>query len=391
MERAATDAEPRSISLTPGRRGRHPAGGGLQPASPAADRRALSGRHPRADAVGADARRPRRHRVDPGGARRPLSQAWAPNPARPDAAGHHWFLGDGMVHGIAIGGGSGAVVPQPLDPLAPRRRGARAGRRRRGRGGAATTPSTPTWSRSAAAPSPWWKPAASPSSCPTAWRSSATTRSTARSTARSPGIRTATRSPASSTRSPMTAASGTRVRHVVVSPAGRVVRDVRDRGPAWPLHPRLRLHRAVRGRAGPAGHLLDAGRARRPRVSVPLEPGAPRPRRPAAARRRRRQHHLVRGRAVLRVPRRQRVRRRGRHGHARRHRLRDHVRLGRPRVGCARAGSSAGRSIRRLRRVDRRVDRPDAAGVSPHRRAPVRPAVPLRLHRVGAARRQPAA
>ena len=24
------------------------------------------------------------------------------NPAKPDPAGHHWFLGDGMVHGIAI-------------------------------------------------------------------------------------------------------------------------------------------------------------------------------------------------------------------------------------------------------------------------------------------------
>jgi len=24
------------------------------------------------------------------------------NPVRPDPAGHHWFLGDGMVHGIAI-------------------------------------------------------------------------------------------------------------------------------------------------------------------------------------------------------------------------------------------------------------------------------------------------
>ncbi len=27
------------------------------------------------------------------------------NPARPDPAGHHWFLGDGMVHGLAIGDG----------------------------------------------------------------------------------------------------------------------------------------------------------------------------------------------------------------------------------------------------------------------------------------------
>jgi carotenoid cleavage dioxygenase-like enzyme len=27
------------------------------------------------------------------------------NPVNPDPAGHHWFLGDGMVHGIAIVGG----------------------------------------------------------------------------------------------------------------------------------------------------------------------------------------------------------------------------------------------------------------------------------------------
>ena len=27
------------------------------------------------------------------------------NPVKPDPAGHHWFLGDGMVHGIGIGGG----------------------------------------------------------------------------------------------------------------------------------------------------------------------------------------------------------------------------------------------------------------------------------------------
>ena len=28
-----------------------------------------------------------------------------PNPVRPDPAGHHWFTGDGMVHGVAVSGG----------------------------------------------------------------------------------------------------------------------------------------------------------------------------------------------------------------------------------------------------------------------------------------------
>ena len=65
-----------------------------------------------------------------------------------------------------------------------------------------------------------------PSSCPRPWKSSATTRSTARSTARSPGTRIRTRSPASTTPSPMTAASGTPSATSSSRPAGKVVRDV---------------------------------------------------------------------------------------------------------------------------------------------------------------------
>ena len=44
-----------------------------------------------------------------------------PNPITPPAAAsHHWFVGDGMVHGLRIARWPGAVVPQPLDPLAGR-------------------------------------------------------------------------------------------------------------------------------------------------------------------------------------------------------------------------------------------------------------------------------
>ena len=41
---------------------------------------------------------------------------------------YHWFIGDGMVHGVDLRGGGAELVPQPVGPLAR-------GRRRAGRGG----------------------------------------------------------------------------------------------------------------------------------------------------------------------------------------------------------------------------------------------------------------
>jgi hypothetical protein len=40
-----------------------------------------------------------------------------PNPIAADPRTYQWFLGDGMVHGLRIEGGRGALVSQSLGPL----------------------------------------------------------------------------------------------------------------------------------------------------------------------------------------------------------------------------------------------------------------------------------
>ena len=45
-----------------------------------------------------------------------------PNPIAPDPANYHWFLGNGMVHGVRAARRARRVVPQPLRA---RRRGGR--------------------------------------------------------------------------------------------------------------------------------------------------------------------------------------------------------------------------------------------------------------------------
>ena len=39
-----------------------------------------------------------------------------PNPYRMPEGPYHWFLGDGMIHGVELGDGYRALVPQPLGP-----------------------------------------------------------------------------------------------------------------------------------------------------------------------------------------------------------------------------------------------------------------------------------
>ena len=51
-----------------------------------------------------------------------------PNPIGPvDPATHHWFTGDGMVHGVRLGGRPGRLVPRPHGALDGGERGARRG------------------------------------------------------------------------------------------------------------------------------------------------------------------------------------------------------------------------------------------------------------------------
>ena len=99
----------------------------------------------RAGARGADRDRPARDRAP---LPRHLDGRYlriGPNPLDDPGENYHWFLGDGMVHGVRIVDGRGEVVPQPLRAL--RRRRPRSASRSRARTGrSATSPPTPTCS-----------------------------------------------------------------------------------------------------------------------------------------------------------------------------------------------------------------------------------------------------
>ena len=162
-----------------------------------------------------------------------------------------------------------------------------------------------------------------------------------------------------------------------------------DPGRARPVDPRLRDHRALRDHPRPAGHLLDEGADRRAPLPLSLEPGA-----------------SARGSACcrataatadviwcdvdpgLRLPRRQRLRRRRRHGGARR-------RAPMPRCSptARRARTAAARGLERWTidpadaDGDAPHDRRRAAGIPAPRRAPLRPALSLRLCDGAAGRR----
>ncbi len=179
------------------------------------------------------------------------------------------------------------------------------------------------------------------------------------------------------------------VRHVVLSPTGRVVRDVPVAVEHGPASTTARSRRALRS-CSTCRHVLLQGIARRLPLPVPLEPRPWGPGGPSSAAGRGSRHPVVRGRALLRVPRGQRPRRRRRAGDPRRRRLRHGVQRGRGRVrrpGQARALDDRSRDEAGRTAGARR----DPTGIPPHRRAPFRAAPPHPLHGRRARRRQHAA
>ena len=110
-------------------------------------------------------------------------------------------------------------------------------------------------------------------------------------------------------------------------------------------------------------------------------PDAPSARRPAAARRQGGRHRLVRRRPLLRLPPRQRLRRAGRHGGPRRRasttRCSPDSTAG-PRLAAS--GFERWTIDPAARSVDAQVDRPRAARIPAPGRAPLRPALSLRLY-----------
>ena len=126
-----------------------------------------------------------------------------PNPiGQPDPATHHWFIGEGMVHGVRLRERAGRVVPQPLGAVvraSPRRSASRCRRARAPR----SSPTSRRTRTSSPTPVARWrspKPASARTSSPTSSTRSGRATSTARCPSAGRRTRTPTRPPASSTR-----------------------------------------------------------------------------------------------------------------------------------------------------------------------------------------------
>ena len=163
----------------------------------------------------------------------------APARHEPEAKGYHWFIGDGMVHGIALQ--QGALVPQSLDrsKLVAAETGMQAAP---GPRHPRSTQSAPTCSASGRT----WalvEAGSYPVELSDTLDEQTTIRSTTRCSAASPRIRI--RSQTGETTRSLRGDSADIVRHVVIDPDGKVVRELPIRS-NMALDPRLRDHRSLR-------------------------------------------------------------------------------------------------------------------------------------------------
>ncbi len=257
---SAIHAECRPVSPPRGGRGGCRARRRLEPQAAAAGGEPLPRRHSRADAGGADAGGSPGGRDDPAGAGRALSedgrQPGAARSFRPP-------LVPRRRHGARAGAArrQGAVVPQPLDRLAPGGGGARPG----GGAGAAARAQRHRQHQRRRHRRPRLRPGGGGQLPRRAGRDAGRAalqpvrRHARRLVQRAPAPRPAHR------RAPR---DRLRRQHLGQRAPRRGVRGRPggarrgDRGGAWPVHPRLRADRALRRGAGPAGDLLHAGSAR---------------------------------------------------------------------------------------------------------------------------------
>ena len=272
---------------------------------------ALPGRPVRPGDRGGHGLRPAGHRPGARPSSTAATCATGPNPMGRTTRDYHWFIGDGMVHGVRLRDGRAEWYRNRWVRVPGRGGGARRGR---GRGpvhdGMDFARRTPTSIAIAgrtlaiveSGPLPYELTDELDTHRPVRLR-----RHTARRLHRAHQARPGDR--ASSTRSP-TSGPGTTCSTWSSGPTARCARTTDVAVADGPMMHDFALTRALRRAARPPGDVQPRRRAAGQGAAVHVEHEPPGPRRPAATRRQLAGRALDRHRAVLRVPHAQRVRRR---------------------------------------------------------------------------------